>query len=567
MCASLLAAFAPSTGCDSSTAPSNHDSSQIVVWGTYDDTYWVDGHFSTPTGLATGPTGELFVADMGNDRIEVFDANGRFLRKWAAPIDWDIATDAYGNVYAAIFDSTVVKFDSSGHQLASWGQPVEVADDFTPSALAVNTAADRVYVANDYNNVLVFTTNGTYVETWSTNLAGLAVDRDGNVLCVGYSAPWIRKRSPTGTPLMSWGDTGALPGQFKNPEGIASDSDGNIYVCDEGNYRIQKFTTDGTFLAEWGKKGNDPGEFSNAPNVAVGNDGSVYVSDRWGNRRVQKFDSQGNFILKIGQDKPATGSFHFPAFIAVDRFGYVYVLDPADNRVQKFDYAGRFVTAWGDLGKEPGTFDRPMGITLLESSVFVVDNLNSRVQVFDTNGQFVKEWGGDGSMNTQLHYPVDAATTPGGNIAVLDWGNNMLKVFTPSGEYVSGFQLTGERIAIDQNADIYVAGSAQDKIQKFDATGKLLLEWGGSGEGPGSLNRPQGIAIGSNGNIVVADNGNSRVQMFDTKGKFVSTWGSAGGGVGDLDSPVGVACWKDFVFIGDAYNTRIQRVPLSLWHK
>jgi hypothetical protein len=43
-----------------------------------------DGEFNLPAGIAVAPSGEVFVADTDNNRIEVFDSAGNFLRKWGA---------------------------------------------------------------------------------------------------------------------------------------------------------------------------------------------------------------------------------------------------------------------------------------------------------------------------------------------------------------------------------------------------------------------------------------------------------------------------------------------------
>ena len=41
------------------------------------------GQFDTPHGIAVGPKDEVFVADRGNRRIQVFDKDGKFIRMWS----------------------------------------------------------------------------------------------------------------------------------------------------------------------------------------------------------------------------------------------------------------------------------------------------------------------------------------------------------------------------------------------------------------------------------------------------------------------------------------------------
>jgi len=74
----------------------------------------------------------------------------------------------------------------------------------------------------------------------------------------------------------------------------------------------------------------------------------------------------------------------------VDGSGYVYVADTSNNRIQKFDGGGTFITAWGSFGSGNGQFNRPFGMaTDGNSHVYVVDSSNYRIQNFDSNGGFL----------------------------------------------------------------------------------------------------------------------------------------------------------------------------------
>ena len=44
------------------------------------------------------------------------------------------------------------------------------------------------------------------------------------------------------------------------------------------------------------------------------------------------------------------GQFKDPIAVAVDRMGNVYVADYGNNRIQKFNSNGTFITTWGELG-------------------------------------------------------------------------------------------------------------------------------------------------------------------------------------------------------------------------
>ena len=122
--------------------------------------------------------------------------------------------------------------------------------------------------------------------------------------------------------------------------------------------------------------------------IAVDSSGNVYVVDM-DNNRVQKFDSNGKFITKWGSYGNGDGQFSYPAYIAVDTSGNVYVVD--SGRIQKFDSNGKFITKWGSEGSGEGHFSAPGGIAVDSSgNVYVADILNGSIQVFAPSNVTVK---------------------------------------------------------------------------------------------------------------------------------------------------------------------------------
>ena len=85
-------------------------------------------------------------------------------------------------------------------------------------------------------------------------------------------------------------------------------------------------------------------------------------------------------------------------------------------------------------------------------------------------------------------------------------------------------------VMVAPNGDIYVLdghdAGGNNRVVKFDRSGRYLLEWGGTGPGPaaGEMGDAHAIAMDSQGRILVADRWNVRIQIFDAQGAFLDQW-------------------------------------------
>ena len=88
----------------------------VTKWGSSGSG---DGQFEVPFGVATDGSGNVYVADDVNDRMQKFDGSGTFLTKWGTSGSgdgqfnnpWGVATDGSGNVYVAdAFNNRIQKF-------------------------------------------------------------------------------------------------------------------------------------------------------------------------------------------------------------------------------------------------------------------------------------------------------------------------------------------------------------------------------------------------------------------------------------------------------------------------
>ena len=306
-----------------------------------------NGELNNAQDVAVDSTGNIYVADGGNFRIQKLDSNGSFIEKWGSVFDNPMVMplsavfDSQDKIYVAekYYDIRedgalepvnyrIRKLDSSGGVIENWGD--------------------------------VGSGDGQFNIPW-----GIAVDQVGNVYVADGYNHRIQKFNSSGDFLAKWGEFGSGDGQFKYPHGVSTDSRGNVYVADAGNHRIQKFNSNGTFLAEWGSKGTGNGKFNNPLDIAIDLNGNVYIADS-GNHRIQKFDSNGGFIsvwgsycnLSSNQDNPEVcdGLFNAPQGVGVDLYGNVYTTEGQNHRIQKF---GEFPEDSAP-GQDPETIKSPI---------------------------------------------------------------------------------------------------------------------------------------------------------------------------------------------------------------
>jgi DNA-binding beta-propeller fold protein YncE len=278
-----------------------------------------------------------------------------------------------------------------------------------------------------------------------------------------------------------------------------------------------------TFVTMWPEL-PQPWYFRNPAGIAVDSSGYVYLADFWDDR-IQKFDSDGNFITKWGSHGTGDGEFYAPKGIAVDSSGYVYVTDSGNHRIQKFDSNGNFITKWGSYGTGDGEFQSPEGIAVDSRGYVYVAN-NARIQKFDSNGNFITKWSSRGTGEGEFYYPCGIAIDSSGYVYVTDTWNNRIQKFDSNGNFITklGSEGTGDGefdspycIAVDSSGYVYVADFSNARIQKFDSNGNFITKLGSEGTGDGEFNGPLGIAVDSNGNVYVTDTYNHRIQKFAPK--------------------------------------------------
>ena len=114
-----------------------------------------DGQFLNPCGVAFDSTGKVYVADSGNHRIQVFTAEGQFLRKFEHSSLYDIGIDSDDVLYVAENDNDrVLAFTCKGRLVTlfgSWGSGL--GQFSSPCGIALDKD-NNIYVSDTWNNRL-----------------------------------------------------------------------------------------------------------------------------------------------------------------------------------------------------------------------------------------------------------------------------------------------------------------------------------------------------------------------------------------------------------------------------
>ena len=228
------------------------------------------GAVVAPSGVAVDrATGDIFVSDGFSERtsgiVQKFNASGAFQLAWGTAGSGNgqflngaggVAVDSSGNVYVTdLGNHRIEKFTSGGSFIMSWGSSGTGNGQFSaPEGIAIDLS-DNVYVADTGNHrIQKFNTSGTFVTKWGTNGTGdgqfdtpwgVSVDGLGDVFVADTNNNRIQKFSPTGTFISSCGTSGTGNGEFSGPQDVGADSSGNYYVADTGNDRVQKFGAGG----------------------------------------------------------------------------------------------------------------------------------------------------------------------------------------------------------------------------------------------------------------------------------------------------------------------------------
>jgi streptogramin lyase len=354
-----------------------------------------EGEVLYPKRLAIDSSGDVWVADAGNNRIEVFNEKGEYVTKFGGAgsggeqmkYPTGVALDSNNNVWVA---------DDENNRVDRWRtsgvQPPTFAGAFG-SFGAGNGQFDEP------SDVAVSAINGT-----------LAVSDEKN--------DRVEEFNEEGEYLRAFGSEGTEKGRFKEPRGVAIGPNDAVFVADTGNDRIEEFTEKGGYENQFGSEGTEKGKFKAPRGVAVDSSGDIWIADS-GNNRIQEFNSKREYVRQFSAGTNPVG-------VAVDAKGYVW----SDNEdeagaIEEHNEKGELLQRFATRGEGYGQVKEPKGLAVDSAGdVWVADGGNSRIEVFNEKGEFLRSLGAYGTGSEQLEHPGGVAVDHSGNVWIADHGNN-----------------------------------------------------------------------------------------------------------------------------------------------
>jgi uncharacterized protein (TIGR03437 family) len=371
---------------------------------------------NAPAGLAVDPTGDLYIADSGNNCVrKVY--NGVIITVFNTPAPTGVSLDSTGMLYvaAASYFGTLIQpipgvasardvtIDPSGDIFLTSGAFVSEI----PSGGILTTLAGSgtsPYFGGD---------GGLATAAQLDSPSGIAVDSNGNWYIADTSNSRIRMVTPAG--VISTFAGGA--GQLNAPRGIAIDASNILYIADTGNNDVLEITPAGaiTTIAS---------QLNNPVSVTVDRQESVYIADSGNNRivRVAADGTASTFANIIG-----------PLVVAVDTAGNVYVADASQIwSVASDGTAGSLVK--GLTSPSGMAIESDGTLMIADTGANVIRRLSPSAVMSTIAGTGTSGFSGDGgpALSAQLSAPSGIAIAANGTLLVADSGNNRIRSLTPA---------------------------------------------------------------------------------------------------------------------------------------
>ncbi|XP_066266029.1 tripartite motif-containing protein 3-like [Branchiostoma lanceolatum] len=247
------------------------------------------GQFAHLNGVAVSSGNEIFIADHGNCRVQVFNMKGVYVHNFLTTVPgkagstifpYDISIDGNDNLWVVgkvpFGSSYAVQYNRDGRALAKF----RVQGSTTSPTIAIDVQSNHILVGK-YGwtscKINIFHPNGLLVRTLNipdiSCEESLVVNREGNIITTKDSM--VQVYSQTGHLL--FGGHGNGNGRVTYPQDICTDISGHILIADRGSWGVKgwvsMFTSRGNFVRHvvTGLRMVGP--------IAVGLEGQLVVTD------------------------------------------------------------------------------------------------------------------------------------------------------------------------------------------------------------------------------------------------------------------------------------------------
>ncbi|HEY1983954.1 MAG TPA: hypothetical protein VGG85_01010 [Terracidiphilus sp.] len=536
--------------------------SVAVVAGTVRTCGYIDGPgpqaaFCNPEQIALDSSGNLFVADQGNDLIRkvTFASDGSGTVTTFAGIQGQCGTnDGLGN-------------------LAQFCQPTGIALDSTGNVYVADTGNQTLRkIVIDADSPVIVSTLGPSGAPWLLDQpTALTIDHSGSIYIadtgagtiyqIAFAADGSYALNPFAGTSATLGheDADGTSSWFRGPTGLAPDAAGNLYVADFNQYSYE--------LGDLRKIVISTGQVStDALNLFGGTGGNA--------------DGLG-----------ASATFNLPAEVAIDSKGNYYVADMLNSTIRKIVVASDGTATvstlagtsgqWGDADGTAGAaqFYAPQALVVSPdgSSLYVADSGNATIRQVDASTGKVKTLAGtnqtygteDGTgSSAQFENPTSITVDAAGTIYVGDF--DVIRTVDPVTGAVATMTLTngtGGALAFGNVTGVlaytnpstkknYLYAAVQCSIYQIDLSTMVGTPFAGSAtcgytDGAGSAAQFQEIwnlAVDSQGDLYASDLGNNLIRRITPAGVVTTvagTFNSASAALGPLPAslyfPLGVA--------------------------
>ena len=540
------------------------------------------------SGIAFDGSGNLYIADAGNNRIRKIAAGSGVITTFAGTGAAGAATGTNGDgglaVNAQLLGPTAIAFDANG----------------------VAFVADRNH--NKIRKILATGVIGTVAGTGQFGFAGdnapataaqlaapfaVAVDQAGNLYIADSNNYRIRKvvvatgniSTFAGNGIAAFsGDNGpAASASFDDPVALVLDAAGSLYVADINNANLRKITAAGIVTTvAGGGTGGDGAQGRNAQFSFIGQvtlDPVAHLAYIPEDARVRVMDVNSGIISTFagngasgsnGDGGPAAKARlgRYTPSIALDAAGNFYIADPSEDRIRKVAAGSGIISTVAGTGVAGSTGDGgpataatlnfPTDIKLDSSgNIYIADSSNHRIRKIAMNTGIITTFVGAPTTNNAGGFSGD-----GGPAA-------QAQLHSPYG------------ITFDKSGNLYIADTGNHRIRKVDAAGVISTVVGSDtpnnaggfagDNGPATkaqINKPESVCLDSSGNLFIAEVGGARIRRVAVNGTITTIAGTGEAGfsgdggpatLAQLNQPEGITVSATgLIYVGDSLNNRVR---------